>query len=116
MFRGKRMEFLVEVRKYGGRNQDRVGPVPTLLDDIVRTLQETRLEIPMEYRADARVDISTESDMDCLSIYYYRPRTPEEIAADELAVKANWEKQLRNAEERARYCREQLEILENGPL
>lgn len=102
------MDFQVEVRKYGGHNSDRVGPVPTLLDDVIRTLQETRLEIPPEYRADAVVDISAESDMDCLSIYYYRPRTEEEIAADEASAMANWEKQLKNAEERAQYCREQL--------
>jgi hypothetical protein len=108
----RRMDFLVEVRKYGGRNQDRVGPVPTLLDEVIRTLQETRLEIPPEYRADARVDVCEESGMDCLSIFYYRPRTPEEIAADEAAVKANWEKQLRDAEGRAHYCREQLELLQ----
>ncbi|TLX16114.1 hypothetical protein FFR93_01975 [Rhizobium sp. MHM7A] len=87
--------------------------MPTLLDDVIQTLQETRLEIPPEHRADARVDVGEESGMDCLSIYYYRPRTAEEIAADEAAVKANWEKQLRDAEERARYCREQLEILQS---
>lgn len=107
------MEFRVDVRKYGGRDHDRVGPVPTLLDDVIQTLQETRLEIPPENRADAHVDICEESGMDCLSIYYYRPRTPEEIAADDAALKANWEKQLRDAEHRARYCREQLEILLN---
>ena len=105
------MELMVEVRKYGGRNQDRVGPVPVLLDEVIQTLQETRLEIPPEYREDARVDMCEESGVDCLSIYYYRPRTPEEVAADRAAVKANWEKQLQNAEERAQYCRLQLNSL-----
>jgi hypothetical protein len=109
------MDFQVEVRKYGGRNFDRVGPVPTSLDDFIRTLQETRLEIPPEFRSEAMVDISAESDMDCLAIYYYRPRTAEEIAADETAAMANWEKQLIDAEERARYCRGQLEALKNRP-
>ncbi len=106
------MDFLVDVRKYGGRNQDRVGPIPTYLDEVIQTLQETRLEIPPEYRAEARVEICEESGMDCLSIYYYRPRTLEEIAADEATARANWEKQLRDAEQRALYCRQQLELLQ----
>lgn len=106
------MDFVVEVRKYGGRNQDRVGPIPTYLDELIQTLQETRLEIPPEFRADARVEIFEESDMDCLSIYYYRPRTSEEIAADEATARANWEKQLRDAEQRALFCRQQLELLQ----
>lgn len=115
------MDFQVNVRKYGGRyNQERVGDVPTELDDLIQVLQETRLEIPPEHRANARVSIEPEGDydngIDCLSIYYYRPRTPEEIAADDARQKAHWEQQVRDAEQRLHYCQNELKKLKpNDP-
>jgi hypothetical protein len=107
------MEFQVDVRKYGGRHTGSIGSVPRKLDEFIQVLQETRLEIPPEYRADARVDIEPENDtgvdLNCLHIYYHRPRTTEEIAADDAHLKSQWERQIMEAEKRIAFCRSELE-------
>jgi hypothetical protein len=106
------VEKAVLVRKYGGTYKESIGEVPRSLDDFIRVLQETRLEILPEHRADAYVDIEPDREYgdayETLIIGYRRALTKEELVEVEAERRAHCETQLANAEQRIAYCREQL--------
>lgn len=95
------MEVSVEVRKYGGREKGKTADLPTRLDDVIQALQETRLEIPEEFRDDAIIDISPETDsgvqMECMTIHYHRPMTEAELAETKQLIAHKIERRLTQA-------------------
>lgn len=86
---------------------------PSNLSEFTNRLYGAALSIPAEYRESASIDL--DPYYDCagdqfpqVRVTYTRPMTATELAEYAREESEHWAEQLRNAEERVCYCREQL--------
>ena len=85
--------------------------VPSKLEEAIKFFQVKLQSIPEEYRKDSILDIEGYNDYDSasarISIYYYRPPTPQEITDRKEADKNRAKSQLQ-------WARDNLKRLENA--
>jgi hypothetical protein len=90
-------------------------PTPRGLSECIAEFSRVLAAVPSEYRDSTEIDFEPHweygESYSQVRIYYERPMTLDELAADTEEMRAHWMEQLREARSRIDYCNAELERL-----